>query len=168
MSVISAVLVGLLCVPGCASRPMSVRLNTQGWRDVAQEHFSTGMTEDQVQAELDAMGVSRQYRKEYPATEDRGRVLLARSYIGGGAFIRGGDSSLEFNDLSFVFDDGGGLKTVYGFRDSVRYYDGGVAYGPQRATMREVRDFPGTIPPPADPLEKATELPLRSSTNAQN
>jgi len=156
------ILAGVLCMHavGCASRPMTARLNTQGWRDVVQQHFHAGMTETQVQAELDAMGVSRETRLMYPATADRVQVLLARSYIGGGAFIRGGDSTLEFNDLSFVFDESGGLAKVYGFRDSVRYYDGGPAYGPQRPTVREVGWWPGTIPPPVDPLEKATELPV--------
>ncbi len=147
-------------IGACASRPMSVRLNTQDWRDLVQQHFSAGMSAEQVHAELDAMGVARQYRLEYPATAERGPVLLARSYVGGGAFIRGGDSRLEFNDLSFLFDDQGRLTKVYGMADGVRYFDGGPAYGPQRATMRDVDWYPVTIPPPVDPLEKATELPI--------
>lgn len=147
-------------VVGCASRPMSVRLNNERWRSLASENFRTGMTVAEVQAKLDELGVSRDTRMEYEATPERGRVLLARSYVGGGAFIRGGDSTLEFNDFSFLFDEDGGLAKVYGFRDSVRYYDGGPAYGPQRTPMRDVPWYPGTIPPPADPLEKATELPL--------
>lgn len=162
MRVLMCLLMLGLCglIGACASRPMSVRLNNQDWRDVVQQHFSAGMTADQVHAELDAMGVARQYRMEYPATSERGPVLLARSYVGGGAFIRGGDSRLEFNDLSFLFDEQGGLAKVYGLADAVRYFDGGPAYGPQRATMREVDWYPVTIPPPVDPLEKATELPL--------
>lgn len=158
------VLIGALTVltalGACASRPMSVRLNNEQWRTMTAEHFHRGMTEAEVHSELDALGMSRDYRMNYDATPQRGRVLLARSYVGGGAFVNRGDSRLEFNDLSFEFDASGGLAHVYGLQDAVRYFNGGPAYGPQRATMKPVGRFPGTVPPPVDPLEKATELPI--------
>lgn len=114
------------------------------------------MTYAQVNGELDALNISDRWRLRYKATETRPEVLLARLYPPGGFWVDGGDDTVEFVDVSFIFDPTQTLTGWKMFRDSVRYFNGGVAYGPTRPTMAPIADYPAAPPPPKDPLELAS------------
>jgi hypothetical protein len=124
-------------------------------RATLDANFAKGMSPDQVRSKLVELRVPAGRHMHYEPTPERPEVLLARIYPAGGAWVGAGDQTLEFVDVSFVFEPPAGLVRWPIYRDGVRYFGGGIAYGPSRATISRPHDFPANLPPPADPLEGA-------------
>ncbi len=144
---------------GCAEPYyLHSRLTDQVFRERAAPEFTPGMTPAEVEARLDELRQDADLRLWYEPTPAHGSTLLARFFPPGGAWIRGEDVLLEYIDLAFEFEaagDGERLENLWMYRDKVRYFQGGVAYGPRRPAMGPARRWPGTIPPPVDPYQDA-------------
>lgn len=152
-----AMWLGLALLSGCAKPALlTSQMTDPEIRAQLADHFHEGMTYAEVNGELDALNISDRWRLRYKATETRPEVLLARLYPPGGFWVDGGDDTVEFVDVSFIFDPTQTLTGWKMLRDSVRYFNGGVAYGSTRPTMAPIADFPAAPPPPKDPLEFAS------------
>jgi hypothetical protein len=119
------------------------------------ENFAPGMTQPEVSSKLDELRVPSRYRLDYPRTDSRPEVLLARLYPPGGFWVTHEDDLIKFVDVSFVFDAAAPPKLVRFpiFRDGVRYFQHEPVYGPTRKPIRPIQPYPASPPPPADPLE---------------
>jgi hypothetical protein len=136
------------------------RLTDPVFRERAASEFRQGMTALGVETRLDELRQDAGLRLWYEPTESRGRTLLARFFPPGGFWIRSEDQLVEWVDLAFEFTASPGvdeskLIALWMFRDKVRYFQGGPAYGPRRPAMARVRRWPGSPPPPVDPFEGA-------------
>jgi hypothetical protein len=151
---LATVALALACsLTACAPYPLHSRMTDSEIRATLDRTFTSGMSTEQVRDELVKLRVPTGRQMRYEPTPERPEVLLARIYPAGGAWVGGGDQTLEFVDVSFVFEPTNSLARWPIYRDGARYLNGGLAYGPSRAPMRHARDFPANLPPPADPLE---------------
>ncbi len=139
---------------------LHARLTDQVFRERAAAEFVPGMTPGEVELRLDELRQDPRLRLWYPATDAHGRTQLARFFAPGGFWVTREDQLVEWIDLAFDFtpngrSDGERLGDLWMYRDKVRYFQGGVAYGPRRPAMGRVRDWPGSPPPPVDPYQDA-------------
>jgi hypothetical protein len=70
------------------------------------------------------------------------------------------DEAVTFGIREFEFEPATSgnderLGAIWMYRDKVRHFQGGVAYGPRRPAMARVRDRPGSPPPPASCKSKS-------------
>lgn len=113
-----------------------------------------GMTREQIDGAMDELHVSRRTRLEYPATGERAAVYLVRVFESGGVWVTSDDDVVEWVDVCFVMDSSGErCERIVLFRDGVRYFRGDPVGPPRRRAAGPVPRYPGSIPPPADPLE---------------
>lgn len=136
------------------------RLTDQVFRERAASEFRPGMTALEVETRLDALRQNAGLRLWYEPTDSRGPTLLARFFPPGGFWVRSEDQLVEWVDLAFEFTaspraDEGELIALWMFRDKVRYFQGGPAFGPRRPAIARLRRWPGSPPPPVDPFEGA-------------
>jgi hypothetical protein len=142
---------------GCAGEKagLSSWMDDAEVRDVLAANFPEGTTLEETHSRLDALGVSRKYRLLYEATDARPQVLLVRLFRNG-FWLHQERETVKWLDLSFVYaGDNQTLSSVLLFRDDMDYFQGGPINRPRRAVQGRLRDWPGPIPPPADPLEGA-------------
>lgn len=150
---------GVLCA--CAEPyELHGRLTDPVFRERAATEFHAGMTALEVEMRLDELRQDAGLRLWYEPTDSRGPTLLARFFPPGGFWIRSEVQLVEWVDLAFEFtaspgDDESELIALLMYRDKVRYFQGGPAYGPRRPAMARVRRWPGSPPPPVDPFEGA-------------
>jgi hypothetical protein len=140
----------------CAPYPLHSNMTDAQIRAVVGDNFPRGLSQDQVGAKLSELRVPDRVRHLYPAEGSRPPVLLARLLPPGGAWLNEGDQTIDWVDLSFVFNPPGSLDRVLLFRDNVRYFQGRPISQPRRPAVRPVDDYPIAPPPPMDPLEGAT------------
>ena len=136
------------------------RLTDPVFRERAGAEFAPGMSVAQVEARLDELRQDAGLRLWYEPTDSRGPTLLARFFPPGGFWIRSEDQLVEWVDLAFEFSaspDFGAreLNSMWMYRDKVRYFQGGPAYGPRRPAMGRIRRWPAGPPPPVDPYKGA-------------
>lgn len=136
------------------------RLTDPVFQDRAAAEFRPGMTVFEVESRLDELRQDAGLRLWYEPTESRGPTLLARFFPPGGFWIRSEDQLVEWVDLAFEFTasplpEERALSALWMYRDKVRYFQGGPAYGPRRPAMARVRRWPASPPPPVDPFEGA-------------
>jgi len=140
---------------GCASYPLHANLEDAELRTRLAANLPHGMSEDAVKSTLVSLRVPERVQMRYPATGGRPEVLLARLFPPGGFWVDDSLDTVEFVDVSFVFDPTLRLDRTVIYRDQVRYFQGDLVKGPTREPMTRPPRYPGMPPPPADPLEGA-------------
>lgn len=146
-----------MAMAACSTAPYPLHANqTIGQtRAVVAAEFPAGMPVDGVRSHLEELRVKAGDQLLYPATADRGKVLLARLWEPGGFWVTEPDQNVKWTDLSFVFDREDKLDRTLIYQDGNRYFQGRPAYPPSRPVQGGPRDWPGRPGPPVDPLEKA-------------
>ncbi|MFG0286084.1 MAG: hypothetical protein ACF8R7_16830 [Phycisphaerales bacterium JB039] len=139
---------GACAAPG----PLSPLQSDQTLRENLAANFEPGMTGDEVKQRLAELEAPTNFHWWYPATDERGRVLLVRHFKGG-FWVESGHDWVNWLDISFVFDADDRLVRTATFRDELRYYDGEPVGAPRREPMRWIHRYPSPPPPPKDPLE---------------
>lgn len=145
----------LLFLPACAPYPLHANQTLAQTREVINANFAAGMPLDDVRARLVELRVKPGDQLLYPATGERGEVLLARLWEPGGFWVRESDQEVKWTDLSFLFDRDRRLDRTLIYQDGNRYFQGRPAYPPSRPLAGGWRDWPGRPGPPVDPLENA-------------
>lgn len=111
-------------VTGCASEPLLLhaRMTEEEIRAKVDESFPTGSSIPEVNAGLDALNVSRRYRRLYagPPPAMLVRVFRRRGYWPS----QSGYDDVTYADLWFLFDDAERLEGVEVRKLKQRYYDG--------------------------------------------
>lgn len=135
------------------------RLTDQVFRERAAGEFQEGMTDREVELRLDELRQNPALRLWYEPRREHGPTLLARFFPPGGFWIRSEDQLVEWVDVAFEFSEEPGgdsrLRAVWMYRDKMRFFQGGPAYGPRRPAMGPARNWPASPPPPVDPFEGA-------------
>lgn len=156
-ALIASLLLAVAC--GCASKPMGERFDANvpaaQLRQNLAADFPVGMTEQQVRSKLDQVGVSDKYRMDYPKTDARPHVLLARLFQPGGFWIDDDDEYINWTDVSFVFSAQDTLDRIAVFEDGNRYLGGLPINPPKRPMAGRMERWPAPPPPPENPLEGA-------------
>lgn len=145
----------LLFLSACAPYPLHANQTMAQTREVVSANFAAGMPLDDVRARLVELRVKPGDQLLYPATAERGEVLLARLWEPGGFWVRESDQEVKWTDLSFLFDRDRRLDRTLIYQDGNRYFEGRPVYPPSRPLAGGWRDWPGRPGPPVDPLEKA-------------
>ena len=146
--------VAVLQLGGCAAPALQADMSDAQYQQVLAADFPPGMTLDQVKDELKTLHVSQDFAHLYPPSADGSQVYLVRTYPPTGPWPQfGPDSNVEFVDVSFVFGPGGALQRSLIYRDGLRYGNGQVMYGPNRAGLEPQGKW--MTGPPADPLQGA-------------
>ncbi len=115
--------------------------------------IQNGMTREQVNAGLDDLNVSKDFRLWYSAEGDRPPVQFVRLFPPGGFWPGNQEGWINWVDMSFVFDDGTHLSRTFLFHDGVRYVGSYPLNPPKRTPAAPFQALPSPPPPPLDPLQ---------------
>ncbi|MCA9285517.1 MAG: hypothetical protein KDA22_09895 [Phycisphaerales bacterium] len=142
---------------GCTTPMASALMSDPELLRAFDTAIPAGSTVEQARDAISAGGLKSAPQMLYPPAEGRPQVLLVRLYQPGTQWVDADDSTVEWADVSLVFDPIDRYARAGVFRDSVRYLNGMPSYGPTRSTMRPLGRWPTSVPPPADPLAGITE-----------
>ncbi len=152
-----------LSASGCSTAPrpdLHSSLNPNQLDQMLRLNFETGQSYDEVEANLAALGIDDGDTLRYEREGPRPLILLARLYPERGFWPDTATSSINWVDLSFVFDGGEPprLDRLLKHEDGFRYFEGGVVNLPARELAENSPRFPGRPGPPVDPLEKTEQV----------
>jgi hypothetical protein len=145
---------GNLCVAtslvgGCQSYPLHGLLNDAELHARLSEHFSRGMSYDDVNTTLTDLRVSTEYRYTY--ADEPPREMLARLFGPGGFWVDRKSQHVKWVDLTFSFDESDSLAGLWSSRGGARYIDDFPSYITPAPVIGPLRYYPAAPPPPVTP-----------------
>ncbi|MBL9001171.1 MAG: hypothetical protein JNK25_08545 [Phycisphaerae bacterium] len=154
----AATLMATIALAACAPSPMiNANKSDEFIRGALAPVVMEGMTREQVNAGLDELHVSREFRLWYNAEGDRPPVQFVRLFPPGGFWPGNQEGWINWVDISFVFGDGTHLSRTVLFRDGVRYVGSYPLNPPKRTPAAPFQALPSPPPPPLDPLQYSND-----------
>ena len=131
---------------GCQSYPLHGLLTDAELQSRLSEHFSRGMSYDEVNSTLTDLRVSENYRHTY--ADSPPRDMLARLYPPGGFWVDRKSQHVKWIDLTFAFDESDSLDALWSSRGGARYIDYFPSYITPSPVIGSLGYYPAPPPPP--------------------